>query len=74
MADTTRRVAVGFLGTQVLQLRLSEDQLAGLRRSLTAGTTGWHDIETEEGPVAVKLEAVVFLRVDAAARGVGFGG
>jgi hypothetical protein len=74
MAETTRRVAVGFIGTQVLQLRLSDEQLAGLRRSLTAGANGWHDVETEDGPVALKLDAVVFLRVDDAGHRVGFGG
>jgi hypothetical protein len=73
MADS-RRVAVGFMGTQVLQLRLDDEQLDGLRRSLKAGSDGWYEMETEEGPVVINLTAVVFLRVDASEHRVGFSG
>lgn len=69
-----RRVSVGFMGTQVLPLRLTDDQLSGLRSALSSGDGGWHELDTDEGPVVLNLNAVVFLRVDAAEHRVGFSG
>jgi hypothetical protein len=66
-----RRVSVGFQGGQVLALRVSEEQLQTLHKSL--GSTGWHGLETEDGPVRLDLAQVVYVRVEGDDSRVGFG-
>lgn len=66
-----RRVSVGFQGGQVLALRVTEEQLETLHRAL--GNGGWHELETEEGPVRLDLGQVVFVRTDSGDQRVGFG-
>jgi hypothetical protein len=66
-----RRVSVGFQGGQVLALRVTEEQLETLYRAL--GDGGWHELETEEGPVRLDLAQVVYVRSEVNDRGVGFG-
>lgn len=66
-----RRVSVGFQGGQVLALRVTEEQLEALQRALGSG--GWHELETEEGPVRLDLSQVVYVRSEINDRGVGFG-
>jgi hypothetical protein len=63
-------VSVGFQGGQVLALRVTDEQLEALHRAL--GTGGWHELETEEGPVRLDLEQVVYVRSEDSDRGVGF--
>lgn len=70
MADK-RRVSVGFMGTQVLALKLTDDRLTALREALREGQ-GWHEVESDDGPVMLNLNAVLFLRVDATDQRVGF--
>jgi len=72
MAATARRVSVGFQGGQVLSLRVSDEQLEALNRALV-GASGWHDIESEDGPVRVDLGKVVYVSADKAESHVGFG-
>lgn len=71
MAPPARRVTVGFQGGQVLALRLTDEQLGSLDKAL--GTTGWHEIESEEGPVRVDLGQVVYVSADRDESRVGFG-
>jgi hypothetical protein len=71
MAPPARRVTVGFQGGQVLALRLTDEQLGSLDKAL--GTTGWHEIESEEGPVRVDLGQVVYVSADRDDSRVGFG-
>lgn len=66
-----RRVSVGFMGTQVLALKLTDDTLTALRDALREGQ-GWHEVESDDGPVMLNLNAVLFLRVDATDQRVGF--
>jgi hypothetical protein len=67
----TRRVTVGFQGGQVLALRLTDEQLKALNKSL--GTVGWHEIDGEDGPVRVDLAQVVYVSADSDELRVGFG-
>lgn len=69
MADA-QRVEIGFEGGQVVPVRLSEDELADLRKKLEKG--GWHDLETEDGTLTVYLGKVSFLRIDSGENRVGF--
>jgi hypothetical protein len=66
-----RRVSVGFQGGQVLTLRVTDEQLETLYRAL--GDGGWHELETEDGPVRIYLGQVVYVRLDEGDQRVGFG-
>lgn len=65
-----RRVSVGFQGGQVLSLRVTDEQLETLYRGL--GDGGWHELETEDGPVRIYLGQVVYVRLDEGDQRVGF--
>lgn len=71
MSKSHRHVSVGFQGGQVLALRIADEQLEALHQALGAG--GWHELETEEGPVRLDLGQVVYVRCEDSDRGVGFG-
>ncbi len=72
MADTNRRIAVGFQGGQTLPLRVPEDQLSGLRDTLRNGGARWHEVAAADGAVLVDLQQVVYLRVESDENRVGF--
>ena len=72
MAEETR-VEIGFGIGQVLSVKLSAEELAELRKAVEAGS-GWHDVRTQEGSVALNLATVVFIRVDDTAHSIGFAG
>ncbi len=70
MPKSHRRMSVGFQGGQVLALRVTDEQLEALYRALGAG--GWHELETEEGPVRLDLGQVVYVRTEDSDQRVGF--
>jgi len=70
MAEEMQKVEIGFEGGQVVALRLSEAELAGLRKQVEKG--GWHDVRTEDGVLSVYLGKVAFLRIDSGNHRVGF--
>ena len=65
-----QRVEIGFEGGQVVSARLREDILRDLRGRLAEG--GWHNLETEDGTLALDLAKVAFLRIDSGEHKVGF--
>jgi hypothetical protein len=67
----SRRVTLGFQGGQVLALRVSDKQLEDLNTAL--GGIGWHELESEDGPVRVDLGQVVYVSADSTEPRVGFG-
>jgi hypothetical protein len=71
MPSSSRRITVGFQGGQALALRVSDEQLKTLNSALMGG--GWHDIESEDGPVRVNLDQVVYVSADKDESHVGFG-
>jgi hypothetical protein len=71
MAVNHRRISVGFQGGQVLALRVTEEQLEALHRALGSG--GWHELESEDGPVRLDLSQVVYVRSEESDQRVGFG-
>ncbi|TMM16594.1 MAG: hypothetical protein E6F96_10585 [Actinobacteria bacterium] len=71
MATPTRRIGIGFQGGQVLALRVTDAQLDALNEAL--GTDGWHEIDSEEGPVRLDLSQVVYVRSESDELRVGFG-
>ena len=66
-----RRMSVGFQGGQMLALRVDDEQLQKLYKSL--GGRGWHELQTEDGPVRLDLQQVVYVRVEEEDQRVGFG-
>ena len=72
MPDPNRKAAVGFAGGQVLTLRLSDQQLAELRKTLQEGRQRWHEVEAADGAVVVDVGQVVYLRVESDEHRVGF--
>jgi hypothetical protein len=70
-AGTPRKISVGFQGGQVLALRVSEEQLKALYKAL--GGLGWHELDTEDGPVRLDLGQIVYVRAESDDSRVGFG-
>jgi hypothetical protein len=66
-----REVTIGFGVGQALAVRLNEDQIKRLRKALSDG--GWFELETEDGTAHVRLDAVVYVRVEGDEHSVGFG-
>jgi hypothetical protein len=69
--DKPQRISIGFIGGQVLAARVALPELTKLRNALAAG--GWHDLEAEDGTVALDLGKVVYVLVDHEEHRVGFG-
>jgi hypothetical protein len=66
-----RRISIGFQGGQVLALRVGEEELKGLYKAL--GDGGWHELQSDDGPVRVYLGQVVYVRAEDEDSRVGFG-
>ncbi|HYM55789.1 MAG TPA: hypothetical protein VES97_10525 [Solirubrobacteraceae bacterium] len=71
MPSTARRVSIGFQGGQVLALRVTDKELKSLYDALGGG--GWHEVESEDGPVRVYIGQVVYVSADSDELRVGFG-
>jgi hypothetical protein len=71
MAIEHRRISIGFQGGQVLALRVSEEALRTLYDSLGEG--GWHEIDSEDGPIRVALGQIVYVGAESSDPHVGFG-
>jgi hypothetical protein len=71
MPPATRRIGIGFQGGQVLALRITDEQLAALNKAL--GSNGWHEVDSEEGPVRLDLSQIVYVRSESDDLRVGFG-
>jgi hypothetical protein len=72
MADT-QRVEIGITGGQVVSVRLEEDRLGDLRKAVEKDS-GWYDLETDDGTLALDLDKVVFVRIAGATHTIGFSG
>jgi hypothetical protein len=70
--DKPQKVSIGFQGGPVLSARVAPSDLKTLRDAL--GDGGWHDLQAEDGIIALRLEKVVYVLVDTEAHRVGFGG
>jgi len=66
-----QRVTIGFAGTQVLGVKVSEDVLKDLLKALSDGD--WHDLEVEDGTIRLNLSQVVYVRTELDEHKVGFG-
>jgi hypothetical protein len=68
-----QRIEIGFSGGQIAAVRLTQEQLAGLRSALDGGD-GWHELTSEDGDLALDLRQVVFIKVEGGAHTIGFSG
>ncbi len=71
MAPRTKHISIGFQGGQVLALRVSDEQAKALNKAL--GASGWHEVDSDEGPVRLDLAQVVYVRSETDELRVGFG-
>jgi hypothetical protein len=67
-----QRVNIGFESGAALGVRLEGDALQGLRSALQGD--GWHQLDTADGRVDLKLSEVVYISEATAGPGIGFGG
>jgi hypothetical protein len=67
-----RRVNIGFEGGAVLALRLDDDALDGLRGALRGD--GWHQLDTADGRVDLKLDEIVYVSEASNEPRIGFSG
>jgi hypothetical protein len=72
MADDTRRISIGMIGMQVLELRVKDDAYEDLRRVLEGDAPGWHTIPTQDSEVFVDLSKVVYVSLASQEQRVGF--
>ena len=66
-----QRVSLGIQYAPPLALRVSEEELTKLQDALEGG--GWHEVAAEDGNLKLRLDSVLWLRVDASEQRVGFG-
>ena len=66
-----QRVTIGFFGTQVLPVRLDDDDLDALLKALPDGQ--WHDLKVEDGTIRLNLSQVIYVRTERDEHRVGFG-
>ncbi len=69
--ERAQRVSIGFIGGQVLGVRVLGADLDGLHGALAAG--GWHELAAEDGAVRLNLGQVAYVRTDSDEQRVGFG-
>jgi hypothetical protein len=73
MADNEiRRISIGLVGMQVLELRVTDEAYQDLRRALEAQNAGWHAVPTQDAEVVVDLSKVTYLSLASQAHRVGF--
>jgi hypothetical protein len=70
---SARRAAVGFKhSSQLLSLRLSDEELDKLRTRLQDGSDEWLEVTATDGAVLVHLGEVAYLQVESGEHRVGF--
>jgi len=73
MADTPRRIDIGFQGGQSLPVRVAQDVYDGLHKALAdTGSDRWFELKTQDSDVYVDLSQVVYVRLDTEDSRVGF--
>jgi len=73
MADTPRRIDIGFQGGQVLPVRVSQEAHDAFKKALSdSGSDRWFELETQDSDVHIDLSQVVYVRLDTEDHRVGF--
>ena len=73
MADTARRIDIGFEGGQVLSVRVSGEVHDAFRKALSdSSSERWFELQTQDSEVHIDLSQVVYVRLDTDEHRVGF--
>ena len=72
MADEIRRITIGLIAMQVLELRVTDAAYKDLRKALEGGSPGWHTISTQDSEVFVDLSKVSYVSLASQEQRVGF--
>ena len=72
MADDIRRITIGLIAMQVLELRVTDSAYQDLRKALESGSTGWHTVATADSEVFVDLSKVSYVTLASEHSRVGF--
>ena len=67
-----QRVNIGFESGAALAVRLGDDVLSALRSALQGD--GWHQLDTADGRVDLKLDDVVYVSEASSGPTIGFSG
>ena len=68
---TTRDVVIGFGVGQALPVRLDDEEIQRLQTALREG--GWFELKHDDGIAHIRLDTVVYVRIDKDEHRVGFG-
>jgi len=73
MAETPRRIDIGFQGGQVLSARVTDDTLEKFRKALgDSSSDRWFELPTVDSDLHIDLSQVVYVRLDTDEHRVGF--
>jgi hypothetical protein len=72
MAEEIRRISIGLVGMQILELRVTDAAYQDLRRALEGDKPGWHTVPTQDSEVLVDLSKVSYLSSASQEQRVGF--
>jgi hypothetical protein len=73
MAETPRRIDIGFQGGQVLSVRVSQEVHDAFRKALSdSGSDRWFELQSQDSDVHIDLSQVVYVRLDTEDQRVGF--
>lgn len=73
MADTPRRIDIGFQGGQSLPVRVEQADYDGFRKALAdSAKDRWFELKTLDSEVHIDLSQVVYVRLDTEDHRVGF--
>ena len=67
-----QRISIGFHASPPLSLRVEDAALKKFQKALSDGVD-WHELPSEDAQVTLKLEHVLWLRVETDDQRVGFG-
>ncbi len=67
------RISIGFAAGQVLSLRVEDNVLKALLGAVDTDSAGWYAVDSDDGPVKLRLDSVVYVRAESKESKVGFG-
>jgi hypothetical protein len=70
--EEIRRISIGLIGMQVLELRVTDAAYQDLRGALEGDNPGWHTVPTQDSEVLVDLSKVTYLSLASQEHRVGF--
>jgi hypothetical protein len=73
MADTPRRIDIGFQGGQSMFVRVTQEAYDSFRKALSDSSSNrWFEMTTLDSEVHIDLSQVVYVRLDTEDLRVGF--